>query len=144
MAIQQNILLACDTIVISPDRKILLIQRKNPPFQGCWALPGGFAEDDEDLAQTAQRELLEETSISLNSDELIQFGTYGKPGRDPRARTVSVVYYQFLEKAMEARADDDAAEAQWFPLNALPTLAFDHGVVVRDFIQAQMPEALTE
>lgn len=136
MPIEQNILLACDTIAMTPQRKVLLIQRKNEPYKGDWAMPGGFAEDDEDIAETAARELLEETSVRVESADLIQLKTYGKPGRDPRGRTVSVVFYCLLDCEPIATAADDAAAAQWFPLDDLPALAFDHHLAFEDFLEA--------
>lgn len=112
--------------------QILLIQRLNEPYKGDWALPGGFIEMEEDLIDSAYRELKEETSISKIS--LHQLKTYGKPGRDPRGRTVSVVFGGFLEEAQEAKAGDDAGRAEWFPINELPELAFDHVLIVKESI----------
>ena len=100
---------------------------------GTWALPGGFVEIDEDLEAGANRELEEETG--LKNIALTQFKTYGTPGRDPRGRTISVVYYGFLtNKSPKIEAGDDAAEASWFDLNDLPELAFDHEEILKDFI----------
>ena len=110
--------------------KILLIQRKNPPFKNKWALPGGFIDIDEPLERAAYRELKEETGIS--DIELQQFRTFGKPGRDPRGRTISIVYYGFIKNQNEqARAGSDARNAQWFDLNMLPDLAFDHDNILK-------------
>lgn len=124
------ILLVKNTVTNS----ILLIERKHPPFENSWALPGGFIDMHETLEQSALRELEEETGIKLNS--LKQFASYGDPGRDPRERTVSVVYYKILNEEKEAIAGDDAAKAKWFPLNNLPTLAFDHNKIIKDFIDS--------
>lgn len=111
---------------------ILLVKRKHDPFCGKWALPGGFVEIDEDLEEGAKRELLEETSIE--HIELEQFKTYGKPGRDPRGRTISVVYFGFVnENENELIAGDDAAEVLWFDLDSLPHLAFDHNKIINEF-----------
>ena len=100
---------------------------------GTWALPGGFVEIDEDLHAGALRELEEETG--LKSIALAQFKTYGTPGRDPRGRTISVVYYGLLtNESQKIEAGDDAAEASWFELNELPELAFDHEEILKDFI----------
>ena len=113
-------------------KEILLIKRKHDPFMEKWALPGGFVEIDEDLDEGAQRELEEETGL-LNID-LNQFKTYGKPGRDPRGRTISVVYYGFItDENLKIRAGDDAEEASWFALGKLPSLAFDHERIIEDF-----------
>jgi 8-oxo-dGTP diphosphatase len=115
------------------NQKVLLIQRGNDPFKGQWALPGGFIEMDETLMATAMRELKEETGLSV--PELTQFRTYGDPGRDPRGRTVTVIFFGFVnpDKATVA-GGDDAAEARWFPIDQLPTLAFDHQKIVTELI----------
>jgi len=100
---------------------------------GKWALPGGFVEIDEDLMEGAIRELEEETG--LTKINLKQFGTYGKPGRDPRGRTISVVYYGIVQEGkFIVTAGDDAAEASWFDIKKLPPLAFDHEEIIQDFI----------
>jgi len=118
--------------------EILLIERKYEPFMGCWALPGGFVEIDEGLEEGAIRELREETN--LTGVALRQFRTYGKPGRDPRGRTISVVYYGFVDNAEKAMAGDDAAKVQWFGINNLPPLAFDHAEIVGDFFRVMVFE----
>ena len=108
----------------SDGQKVLLIQRGNPPFEGSWALPGGFIEMGEKMVGSACRELEEETT--LKGIELKQFKTYGDPGRDPRGRTVSVVYYGFTTtENSTVRGGDDANNAGWFPLDNLPELAFE-------------------
>lgn len=113
--------------------EILLIQRKDPPFKDCWALPGGFMEIEETLEEAARRELEEETGIKAG--ELIRFDTYDKPGRDPRGRTISQVFVLVWKESMgEPRAGSDAADLSWFDLNELPDLAFDHDVIIRDVI----------
>lgn len=104
---------------------VLLIRRGKEPYQGHWALPGGFVDENEPLAAAARRELEEETGV--RGVELTQLGAYGDPGRDPRGWTVSVLFYCVVKaKAVRPKAADDAAQAQWFPLAALPPLAFDH------------------
>lgn len=122
-----------DIILITKDElpRILLIQRKHAPFKGTWALPGGFLDMDEDLQTAALRELQEETHIE--NIILKQFKTYGAVHRDPRGRTVSVVFYAFVENEMEAIAGDDASEAKWFKINELPALAFDHPHILEEF-----------
>ena len=106
---------------------VLLIRRRNPPLG--WAIPGGFVEPDEDLIDAARRELCEETGLELS--ELEQLATFGHPNRDPRGRTISVVYGARLQHAAHPAAGDDAADARWFPLGALPAdLAFDHATVL--------------
>lgn len=114
--------------------RVLLIKRKHDPYIDKWALPGGFVEIDEDLEEGAHRELAEETGITgLN---LVQYRTYGKPGRDPRGRTVSVVYIAYVDADVVAKAGDDAAEVGWFPLQQLPPLAFDHLDILTDYIKS--------
>ena len=110
--------------------RLLLIKRAHPPFEGRWAIPGGFLDMDETLHDAARRELREETGLDVRS--LRQFAAFGDPGRDPRCRTVSIAYLAVVPAGQCApRASDDAAEARWFDLAALPPLAFDHDLVVR-------------
>lgn len=111
--------------------EVLLIRRARPPFAECWALPGGFVDIEEPLETAAARELKEETG--LEGVALEQLRAFGDPGRDPRGRTVSVVYVGLLEpghggkaRGEEVRGEDDAAEAAWHSLDALPPMAFDH------------------
>jgi 8-oxo-dGTP diphosphatase len=114
--------------------EILLIQRKEPPFRKMWALPGGFMEMEETLEETARRELMEETDISAG--ELIRFDSYDKPGRDPRGRTITQVFVMIWKKEMGVpRAGSDAAALEWFALNQLPELAFDHREIITDVIR---------
>jgi 8-oxo-dGTP diphosphatase len=114
--------------------EILLINRKHAPFAGCWALPGGFVEPKETLLAAVQRELLEETGVSL--ENLVQFRTFGDPGRDPRGWTVTVCYWTLLLEKPVAQAADDARDAKWFNIKSLPKLAFDHQTVLAQAIQA--------
>jgi 8-oxo-dGTP diphosphatase len=110
--------------------EILLIKRLNEPFKGQWALPGGFIEIDEELDDAVTRELQEETGII--HDSLKQLFTVGTVGRDPRYRTISVIYFGWYDdNKMQARAGDDASDVQWFDLNKLPSLAFDHLDVIK-------------
>jgi len=114
--------------------EILLIQRKELPFKNNWALPGGFMEMEETLEETARRELMEETSI--RAGELIRFDSYDKPGRDPRGRTITQVFVMIWKAEMGIpKAGSDAASIQWFGLNELPELAFDHKEIVSDVIR---------
>ncbi len=121
-----------DIIIMAANSKILLIKRLNEPFKNMWALPGGFIEMDEKLIASAKRELEEETY--LKDIELKQFRTYGDPGRDPRGRNISVVFYGTCSSPSDARAGDDACETQWFNINTLPKMAFDHKKIVKDFL----------
>lgn len=126
---------ATDIIVctISKPFQILLIQRKNPPFQNMWALPGGFMDMDERLYNTAKRELMEETGIHI--DQFQFFGVYDDPQRDPRGRTIGIVYYALVPQPIKPIANDDASNAKWFSLEELPQLAFDHQLILYDFKQ---------
>ena len=107
--------------------RLLLVRRGRPPFEGAWALPGGFIDVDEPLEDAARREFHEETG--LEAGDVAQMHTFGAPGRDPRGRTISVVYLAYLPGEPAPRAGDDAAEAGWFSAAALPSLAFDHAAV---------------
>ena len=109
--------------------EILLIKRKNNPFAGMWALPGGFVDMNETAETAAARELYEETNIS--DLELKQFHVFSEIDRDPRGRTVSVVFTGFLREPLEIKAKDDAKEASWFKIEKLPELAFDHAKIIR-------------
>ena len=108
---------------------VLLIERGNEPFKGCWALPGGFLEMEEDLDTCAARELQEETG--LTGIELHQFYAFGASNRDPRHRTISVAYWGVDNTEQQAVGSDDAVEARWFALDKLPSLAFDHEQIIQ-------------
>jgi 8-oxo-dGTP diphosphatase len=112
---------------------VLLIERGHEPFKGCWAFPGGFMNMDETTEQCAIRELEEETGLKVN--EVHQIGAYSKVDRDPRGRTVTVAYLAIVAAPMAVNGQDDAAKAQWFPLSALPELAFDHDEIMQDAIK---------
>lgn len=119
-------------IICTPQQKLLLIQRGGDPFKGYWALPGGHVEEGEGLLDAAKRELAEETGITQVS--LRQMGTYGDPGRDPRGWMATVVFAGHVNEPV-AVAGDDAAAAQWFPLDNLPQMAFDHNDIVKDVLE---------
>jgi 8-oxo-dGTP diphosphatase len=112
--------------------QILLIKRKNEPFRDYWALPGGFVDENEDLEVAAKRELSEETSIKVNA--LKQIKAYGKPFRDPRSHMVTIAFYGEVGEEVVGKAADDAKELQWFNVEELPELAFDHLDIVTDGI----------
>ena len=115
------------------DLKIMLIKRNIPPFQGQWAIPGGFVRMDETLEQAALRELQEETGIQ--DVFLEQLYTFGDLNRDPRDRTVTVAYYALINLVdQQIQASTDASDAHWFLLNDLPELAFDHAQIVQTAI----------
>jgi 8-oxo-dGTP diphosphatase len=130
MSYPQNILVTVDAVLFTNDhQEVLLIQRKNDPFEGQWALPGGFVEDDEDLDTAAARELKEETGVA--PDKMHQFHAFGAPDRDPRGRAISIAYYAVVDKNdFQPEAASDAQAVQWFSLNGLPELAFDHADIL--------------
>ncbi len=110
--------------------RLLLIRRQREPFKGRWALPGGFVEIEEDLPEAAVRELAEETG--LRDVPLEQLRTFGKPGRDPRGRTITIAYFGIAGNNRErVKAADDAADVRWFDIGDLPAMAFDHDEIVR-------------
>lgn len=125
---------------INKEPHILLIQRKFPPYKDFWAIPGGFIEMSEDLHEAAKRELQEETGINFSKKEGIkyfdQLRTYGKPGRDPRDRVITVAYLAVIDaEKFKIKAADDAKDAAWVPLEkALESkaLAFDHEEILND------------
>lgn len=117
------------------DLYILLIQRANEPFKNKWAFPGGFVDMDEDIEVAVYRELKEETGFI--GFDLNQFKTYGAVNRDPRGRTVSVVYTGTMEldQLPIVKGADDAKLAKWIPVNQLPPLAFDHDLIMSDLLK---------
>ncbi len=120
-----------DSIVFardSQDLKVLLIQRKREPYQGSWAFPGGFMNIDESAEDAARRELQEETG--LKADVMAQVGAWTAVDRDPRERVITIAYYTLLPHPAAVTASDDANQAQWFSLSALPPLAFDHADIL--------------
>jgi 8-oxo-dGTP diphosphatase len=126
--------LSVDCVVFAKDAgtlKVLLIQRGKGPFQGSWALPGGFVEMDETLEHAALRELKEETTLQLS--QLTRVGVYDAVHRDPRERVISVAFMAMTHwNEHTAVGSDDASDAQWFALSSLPVLAFDHAQILKD------------
>ena len=121
-----------DAILIDKtnEPEILLVNRKFYPFEGMWALPGGFVDIDETLEEAVIRELEEETGIT--GIKLEQFGAFSEINRDPRHRTISVIFIAFVEKeTLQITAGDDAADAKWFKLKNIKELAFDHFEIVK-------------
>jgi len=111
------------------NKEVLLIQRKNFPFEGMWALPGGFVDMDETVENAVVRELEEETSLQFS--DLKQLHTFSTIGRDPRGRNISVMFYGVTEMNNSSiKAGDDAGDARWFAVDQLPDLAFDHNEAI--------------
>jgi 8-oxo-dGTP diphosphatase len=124
--------LTADTVIFTDSEPpaLLLIQRANDPFAGQWALPGGFVDEQERTRSAATRELKEETGLEVHDLDLV--GIYDTPRRDPRGWTVSATYWGVVPDGTEVTGSDDAGDARWFPIDRLPTLAFDHDEIVRD------------
>ena len=108
--------------------KVLLVERGIDPYKGHWAFPGGFLRMDETAETGALRELREETG--LEGAYIKQFHTFSDPNRDPRERVLTIAYYA-LVRIQEVKGGDDAARAEWFALDEVPTLAFDHDLILR-------------
>ena len=123
----------CIVIAQEPEAKVLLIERADDPYKGCWAFPGGFLNMDETTEQCAIRELEEETGMKVGV--IHQIGAYSKVDRDPRGRTVTVAYLAIVDRSLPVIGGDDAAKAEWWSLTALPKLAFDHDMIMQDAIR---------
>ena len=108
--------------------QVLLIKRGSEPCKDMWALPGGFMNIDESAEKAAIRELKEETGIDVK--EVTQVGAYSKVDRDPRERVITIAFYTVIDNPVKAVGQDDAKQAEWFTLDNLPTLAFDHSEIL--------------
>ncbi len=120
-----------DAVIVTREEKprVLLIRRKHEPFAGMWAIPGGFVDMDESLEAAARRELQEETGVTVK--QLEQLHTFGDPGRDPRGRTISIVFLGRADAAnLKPQAADDAAAVAWHSLQWPPRMAFDHAKIL--------------
>jgi 8-oxo-dGTP diphosphatase len=129
MPFPQTPALTTDAVVFDAQGRVLLIRRKNPPFEGGYALPGGFVDVGETVEDACRRELKEETGIDAGALSLI--GVYSDPQRDPRGHTCSVAFLTRVANA-EPVAGDDAAAAEWVDDWRSLTLAFDHAEILRD------------
>lgn len=108
--------------------KVLLVKRRIPPFQDELAIPGGFVLPEEDLDAAALRELREETGVS--DVYLEQLYSFGDPQRDPRGRIISIAYFALISAGQQLKAGTDAAEARWWPVHSVSSLAFDHARIL--------------
>jgi 8-oxo-dGTP diphosphatase len=123
--------LTVDNVILSKENnewQVLLIQRKNEPFKNSWALPGGFVDDNEIIEKAALRELSEETGITGISLEFLCY--FDDPIRDPRERTISMAFVGIVNINIEIKAASDAKKAEWFKIDLLPKLAFDHAKII--------------
>lgn len=111
---------------------VLLIERGGEPYKGYWAIPGGFMNIDETAEQGAIRELNEETGLELKYPR--QFGAFTAVNRDPRERVITIAFYALMRKS-DVKGSDDAVKAQWFPLDEIPPLAFDHDDIMYKAIE---------
>jgi len=138
MTEKQNIRVAVDAIVFGYQNNqlyILLIQQKFGTQESYWALPGGLVKNDESLQEAVKRELKEETNVTVDYFE--QLFTFGDDvTRDPRNRVISVAYFALVDPSkLTIKADSDAEHAQWFKINEIPTLAFDHNIILTKAIE---------
>ncbi len=118
--------------ILEGELKILLVKRKNWPYQEMWAIPGGFVNMDERLEEAAYRELREETGVCGEDVYLEQLYTFGDPDRDPRTRVITVAYFALVSAdKLQLRAASDAADVGWFSAYSPPCLAFDHAEILK-------------
>ena len=125
--------LTVDCVVFDPQGRVLLIRRGHKPFEGCYALPGGFVDVGETIEDGCRRELREETGLTVG--DLLLVGVYSDPSRDPRGHTVSAVFLSCLSKPASAVAGDDAASAEWVENWRDEPLAFDHAQILDDAVK---------
>jgi 8-oxo-dGTP diphosphatase len=122
--------LTVDCVIYDPQGRVLLIRRKNQPFKGAYALPGGFVDIGETVEAGCRREVREETGLDV--EELRLVGVYSDPARDPRGHTASAAFLALLEEVKTPTAGDDAAAADWVENWRAAPLAFDHAKIIED------------
>jgi len=130
-----NISVTADAVILrvrDDQLQVLLVKRTKPPFEGQWAIPGGFVEEKESLADAARRELKEETGIDVMYLE--QLYAFGDVGRDPRGRVVTIAYFKVIDSDPDLSHDDEVSEVRWFPVYKTPQLAFDHKIILEHAI----------
>jgi 8-oxo-dGTP diphosphatase len=130
MALPKTPLLTTDCVMFDRDGRVLLIRRKNEPFKGAYALPGGFVDIGETVEAACRREVLEEVGVTVSALQLV--GVYSDPGRDPRGPTVSVAYLSRLPDTPSPKAGSDAESAEWVKNWRALDLAFDHAKIIAD------------
>jgi 8-oxo-dGTP diphosphatase len=123
-------------VIIEQNSRILMIRRKNEPYKGCLALPGGFVDEGERIEDAARREANEETSLNIHLVGIL--GVYSDSKRDPRGHLISTVFVGIVPSdnvAVEASAQDDASEVEWINLEAVikSNIAFDHKKILSDY-----------
>ncbi|MER5889905.1 NUDIX hydrolase [Streptomyces sp. NPDC001941] len=136
----ETIRYTADVLALRADGHILLIERDWPPYEGCWALPGGHVDPGETSRAAAARELAEETGVHVPAAALRQIGVWDTPGRDPRGRYVTVAYLAHIPAGTAATAGDDARTARWWDIcdYLKLTLAFDHSDIIRAVFDPQL------
>jgi len=122
--------LTVDCVIYDPQGRVLLIRRKNQPFKGAYALPGGFVDIGETVEAGCRREVREETGLDV--DDLRLVGVYSDPARDPRGHTASAAFLALLPEPKNPTAGDDAAAADWVENWRAAPLAFDHAKIIED------------
>ncbi|MFJ4010989.1 NUDIX domain-containing protein [Streptomyces sp. NPDC090026] len=126
----ETIRYTADVALVTDDGQVALVERRWNPFEGDHALPGGHVDEKETSRVAASRELFEEAGVKVAPADLVQFGVFDEPGRDPRGRYVTVVYLARVPAGTVLTAGDDARTATWWPLKSLPALAFDHAEIL--------------
>ena len=138
MALPKTPLLTTDCVIFDGEERLLLIRRKNDPFRGAFALPGGFVETGETVEAACRREVIEETGIKIGALHLIR--VYSDPGRDPRGHTVSIAYMASVPPGTRPQAGSDAEDAQWRGDWRDLDLAFDHAQIIADAEKLGFPQ----